>query len=269
MEPPEEEAERRGLPDGWVYDDNNWCLLIESKIGSRLSADQLQRHFNTATRSGFTSIWVLAIEARPSKIGVYPWLQRRTWSEVYLWLVENRGSSVWPHLALDYFETLERKLSDSGHLREGNLTAFTGIPFSPENPYNYSEAKRLFGRNGPKAVLSRVLEENNQYFQRERDKLDAWAHDQLVSAEAKLEDTRARLKESKKQARLAASVDEQKSAQEGIKQLERLQRRQRQEIFDVEDEIEARRDSLIDALEKQMHRHSSSHQLFRIRWTLV
>jgi integrase len=47
-----------------------------------------------------------------------------------------------------------------------------------------------------------------------------------------------------------------------------VQRRQRQEIFDVEDEIESRRDALIDALEQQMHQKSSSHLLFRIRWRL-
>ena len=119
------------------------------------------------------------------------------------------------------------------------------------------------------ATLSRALEENNQYFQREREKLDAWAQDQIVSVEANLEDTRARLKEAKKQSRIADTVEAQKSAQEAVKELEKLQRRQRQEIFDVEDEIESRRDALIDALEQQMHQHSSSHLLFRIHWKLV
>ncbi|MFT6163439.1 MAG: hypothetical protein ACJAZ7_000189 [Zhongshania aliphaticivorans] len=119
------------------------------------------------------------------------------------------------------------------------------------------------------ASLSRALDENSQYFQRERDKLDAWAADQLLSVEGKLEDTRAKLKETKRQARLASTVEAQKVAQESIKQLERQQRRERQQIFDAEDEIEARRDSLIDALEQQMHRQSSSHQLFRIRWRVV
>jgi hypothetical protein len=37
----------------------------------------------------------------------------------------------------------------------------------------------------------------------------------------------------------------------------------------VEDAIEARRDQLIEALEKRMHQKSSSHHLFRIRWRLV
>jgi uncharacterized protein with ATP-grasp and redox domains len=118
------------------------------------------------------------------------------------------------------------------------------------------------------ATLSRALDENNQYFQRERDKLDAWAQDQVLSVEANLDDTRAKLKEAKKQSRMANTVEAQKSAQESVKELERLQRRQRQEIFDVEDEIESRRDALISALEQQMHQKSSSHLLFRIRWRL-
>jgi hypothetical protein len=119
------------------------------------------------------------------------------------------------------------------------------------------------------ATLSRVLDENNEYFERERSKLEAWADDQILSAEQQLEETRTRLKQAKRDSRLANSVEAQKQAQEAIKQLEKQQRRQRQDIFDVEDEIEARRDALIDALEKQMHQRSSSHQLFRVRWSLA
>ena len=119
------------------------------------------------------------------------------------------------------------------------------------------------------ATLSKVLDENNQYFQRERDKLDAWAEDQLLSAEKQLEDTRIQIKEAKRITRQAETVEEQKEAQQALKTLEKQQRRQRQEIFEVEDQIEDKRDQLIEALEKQMHQRSSSHQLFRIRWRLV
>lgn len=56
LEPSEDEAEQRGLPDGWIYNDDGWCLLIESKIESRLTSDQLMRHYKTAERCGFTDI---------------------------------------------------------------------------------------------------------------------------------------------------------------------------------------------------------------------
>jgi predicted nucleic acid-binding Zn-ribbon protein len=119
------------------------------------------------------------------------------------------------------------------------------------------------------AALSKALDENDQYFQREREKLDKWAEDQVLSAEIQLEDTKIKIRDAKKQARTAQTLEEQKAAQERIQQLERQQRRQRQSIFDVEDAIEAKRDLLIDGLEKQMHKTSTTHRLFTIRWRLV
>ena len=68
-----------------------------------------------------------------------------------------------------------------------------------------------------------------------------------LAAEQSLHDTKARLKDAKRRARAAATVEEQAAIQDEIKLLERQQRRQRQEIFDVEDEIEVKRDALIAA----------------------
>jgi superfamily II DNA/RNA helicase len=119
------------------------------------------------------------------------------------------------------------------------------------------------------ATLSRALDENNEYFQREREKLEQWADDQILAAEQALVDTKTRIRDAKRRARTAETVEEQRELQEMLKTLERQQRRQRQEIFDVEDEIEARRDQLIDALEKRLKKKTIVHPLFRIRWQLV
>jgi superfamily II DNA or RNA helicase len=119
------------------------------------------------------------------------------------------------------------------------------------------------------AALAKALEENNTYFQAEREKLDQWAEDQLLAAEQSLHDTKARLKDAKRRARTAGTVEEQAALQEEVRSLERLQRRQRQEIFDVEDEIEAKRDALISALERRLNQRSHSLPLFRVRWRLV
>ncbi len=118
------------------------------------------------------------------------------------------------------------------------------------------------------ATLSRALDENNTYFQRERDKLETWAEDQIHSAEKQLQDTKLRLREAKKKSRGADTPEEQLKAQTEIRKLEQEQRRQRQQIFEVDDEIEARRDQLIAALEQRLHQKSSTSHLFRIRWQL-
>lgn len=116
------------------------------------------------------------------------------------------------------------------------------------------------------ATLIKALEENNTYFQAEREKLDQWEEDQLLAAEQSLHDTKACLKDAKRRARTAATVEEQAAIQDEIKLLGRRQRRQRQEIFDVEGAIEAKRDALIAALERRLNQHSRTVPLFRIRW---
>jgi len=60
-EPSEEELERRGIPDGWISDNEGWCVLIESKVIAKLTADQIRRHRRTAERRGFERIAVVAI----------------------------------------------------------------------------------------------------------------------------------------------------------------------------------------------------------------
>lgn len=90
------------------------------------------------------------------------------------------------------------------------------------------------------ARLSKALDENNEYFKRERLKLEAWADDLLLAAEQELEDVKVQIKQAKKEARLAETMEEQKRAEVDVQKLNRLQRRKRQELFDTEDQIEDR-----------------------------
>jgi low affinity Fe/Cu permease len=73
----------------------------------------------------------------------------------------------------------------------------------------------------------------------------------------------------RRQARQAVTLEEQHSIQEKIQKLERQQRRQRQEIFTVEDEIMEKRDSLIDQLERRLAQRTETEVLFTIRWQVV
>jgi ERCC4-related helicase len=118
------------------------------------------------------------------------------------------------------------------------------------------------------AALTRIEERNRRLFAVERDKLDAWADDQMRAAEAALQQTKAQIKELRRQANQATALAEQREIQEKIQRLERQMRRQRQEIFHVEDEIIERRDQLIAALEQRLQQRSDEETLFTIRWQL-
>jgi hypothetical protein len=119
------------------------------------------------------------------------------------------------------------------------------------------------------AALSNALAENNQYFQREREKLDQWAEDQILAAEQQLQDTKIRIRDTKRRARTAVTIEEQATLQEELRKLERQQRQQRQQIFEVEDEIEAKRDAFIEALQRRLNQESRTVSLFRARWRLA
>jgi hypothetical protein len=120
-----------------------------------------------------------------------------------------------------------------------------------------------------KATISKSLERNNRYFNEAREQLDKWADDMVLAAEKELRDTKEQIKAINRQARHATTVEEQHQLQGKIKDLEKKKRRQRQRIFDVEDEIMEKRDALVDALEKRMQQRTVSEPLFTIRWQVV
>jgi len=120
-----------------------------------------------------------------------------------------------------------------------------------------------------RATINKALEANNKHFVEARDKLEKWADDMVLSAERALKDTKDKIKDAKRRERQAPSLDEQLLIQEEIKKLERHQRKQREEIFKVEDEIAARRDALIEGLQNRLSQKTESLPLFTIRWKVV
>lgn len=177
-------------------------------------------------------------------------------------------------LELDSFQREEHlvftAMADSGELLDQETCEKLFQLCATAEPTHNSPPDVLHGnaRRQLDAALSQALEQNDKFFQQEREKLDAWAEDRILAAEQALQDTKLKLKGLKRQARTAQSMDEARRLQDDIRKVEGEQRRQRQEIFSVEDEIEARRDALIDALEKRLHRASRTQALFTVRWAV-
>jgi hypothetical protein len=154
-------------------------------------------------------------------------------------------------------ETCERLFRCSGAVRPLN-----GGPALPEQQLG-READRHAS-----ATVARALERGNALFNTERERLERWAEDMVLGAEKELADTKAQIKALNRQARLATTTEEQHSIQTRLKELERDQRRQRQRIFDAEDEIADKRDELIADLEKRLQQKTHREPLFTIRWTV-
>lgn len=136
-----EESESRGLPDGCIWSSSaGYALLIESKVQSDVSQDQLRRHLRTAARHGYESVCLLLITVDRADVPAGIDCTNRLWSEIYEWMGSGR-SSVWSAEFRRYLEVFETK-ADKYEIR-GTMTMFDGIRFDNEQPYTYHEAKRL------------------------------------------------------------------------------------------------------------------------------
>ena len=118
-------------------------------------------------------------------------------------------------------------------------------------------------------ALNHALELNDEFFKKERDKLEQWAEDSLLAVEKMLEDVKLKISSLKRESRKAPDIETEKKLQEEIQKTEKEKRRMRQQVFDVEDEIADKRDAMIDALEQRLHRSSKAENLFVVRWQLV
>jgi arginine utilization protein RocB len=112
------------------------------------------------------------------------------------------------------------------------------------------------------------LETNHRHFNEARDQLDRWSEDMEMAAQQQLEDLKRQIRDLQRRSRQAPTLQQQREIQEQVIKLEKLKRRQRQRIFEIEDEIEEKRKSLVDALESRLQQRTCITPLFTIRWAV-
>jgi hypothetical protein len=155
---PEDEAERRGLPDGCITDRDDWALLVESKFAAGVSVDQLRRHLRTARRRGLYNSILLLISVGSPPRRLPRSVVAKTWTDVYRWLSRWPARSTWARHCIEYLEIAEARGAAEEYLQQGTLTVFSGIPFGPANPYTYVQAKRVLGLLRDELCRDRRLE---------------------------------------------------------------------------------------------------------------
>ena len=158
-------------------------------------------------------------------------------------------------------ETCEKLMATPATLQGSGAAKLTG---STQATRLQQEAQRHAD-----ATVAHALETNNAHFIEARDKLDRWADDMELAVEQALKNTKEQIKVAQREARQAPTLTEQQTIQERIAKLERLQRKQRQEIFDVTDAIQAKRERLIDQLTQRMTQQVQTEHLFTLQWTVI
>ena len=133
---------------------------------------------------------------------------------------------------------------------------------------------------GPQAVADLVAKEqlrigreiserNASFFEAEAAKLDRWADDLKLGLEREIKDFDRQIKEARRAASAALTLEEKLSGQKRIKVLENHRKERRRSLFDAQDEIDAKRESLIEGIQTRLKSNSESETLFTIRWNLT
>lgn len=125
------------------------------------------------------------------------------------------------------------------------------------------------GENYLGALLKSLSERDNNYLKFETEKLTKWAEDRMNAAELAIKETKAKIKELNREAQKTVDPTTQLKIQEQLQDESRKQKKQRQEIFIVEDEIAEMRDKMIADIQKRMRQEISKTLLFTINWKLV
>ena len=114
-----------------------------------------------------------------------------------------------------------------------------------------------------------VEDRNGKFFDEEVLKLDRWSDDLKQGLEREIKELDKQIREARRMAALAGSLQDKLEAQKSLKALETTRNRKRRELFDAQDAIDARRDELIRRIEKQLRQHHTLKSLFSFRWRLT
>ncbi len=119
------------------------------------------------------------------------------------------------------------------------------------------------------AIRRQISRRNADFFEIEVDKLDSWAEDLKVGLEREIKEFDRQIKEARKAAVAALTLEEKLAGQKQIKAIEAERGKRRRALFDAQDEIDRRREQLITEIEGKLQQRVSQELLCSIRWTLL
>lgn len=170
------------------------------------------------------------------------------------------------HLLLSGLSDAGEPLSDDAALRLLTLAGRVG----PEATPHVDTLDRLNGdlRFRQQGIQRLISERNARFFEAEADKLDGWADDLKVGLEREIKEIDRQIKEARRAATTALTLEEKLAGQKQIKSLEALRNQKRRSLFDAQDEIDKQRAELIAQIEGKLEQKIDVVPLFTIHWRL-
>ena len=118
-------------------------------------------------------------------------------------------------------------------------------------------------------IVSESAKRNNTFFDEEMEKLDSWADDMKLGLEKEISDLDQEICLRKSEAKKMSRLEEKVVAQRAIKDLEKKRTEKRQNLYEAQDEIDDKKDALLDKIEKMLKQKIDRTKLFTIKWEVA
>ena len=145
-----------------------------------------------------------------------------------------------------------------------SLPAKSGASWSSADEIESDAQQQL--NKAQATIQGEISERNAAFFSTEADKLDGWADDLKVGLEREIKEVDRLIKEARRAATTALSLEQKLDMQKKIKALEATRNTKRRNLFDAQDEIEKQRADLIAKIEGKLEQRVEVSKLFSIRW---
>ncbi len=190
------------------------------------------------------------------------------------------GKSGWLTLSLFSVESLDQAEdhlilaaeTDDGQILDKEIAArlltLPGNVVNPVQPVLENSSLETQNQKRQLEIQRAISERNARFFEAEADKLDGWADDLKVGLEREIKEIDRQIKEARRTAVTALTLEEKLSGQKMVKSLEAHRNLKRRSLFDAQDQVDKQREELISVIEGKMNQSIRSDQLFLIRWTI-
>ena len=189
------------------------------------------------------------------------------------------GRSGWLTLSQFTVESLEQTedhlifaaMTDDGQeLEEETARRMLSLPgcAGKETPESGPDALATTTARRQSAVQRTISERNACFFEAETRKLDGWSDDLKVGLEREIKEIDHQIKDARRAATLALTLEEKLAGQKQVKTLEAHRNQKRRALFDAQDEIDRQRGHLIVQIEGKLAQTTTLEHLFTIRWRL-
>jgi superfamily II DNA or RNA helicase len=204
------------------------------------------------------------LSGHPGKISVLePW-KGRSGSLVARWLSLDATAQAEDHLLI-------AGISDDGEgLLPEALERLWSLAARMAGTHDRLDSSRLEGLldSQKQGILAEVQTRNTRFLVEETEKLDTWAEDVKNGLERELKELDREIREAKKAAKLEASLEGKLSQQKRVKTLETTRGNKRKALFEAQDEIDAKRDDLLNAVEARLESQAKVEELFAVQWRI-